>query len=124
MEDSAMKKELFASFAVMVMAGLLLAPGVCKAFSTEVYLTSDPSGAEVYLDGTKIGVTPMTVTVEGVAADHTLELRSTGCQSVVRSIYNIHPVCIPGCYPAVATEMFCDEELLEDGSLHLALERR
>jgi hypothetical protein len=78
----------------------------------------------VLTTGSTSGVTPMTVTIEGVAIDHKLELRSSGCQSVAKSIYSIHPVCIPGCYPAVATEMFCDEELLEDGSFHLALQRR
>jgi hypothetical protein len=124
MEDGEMKKQLLGSMIFLAMAGLLLAPAVSSAFSTQIYLTSNPSGAEVYLDGTKIGVTPMSVTVEGVARDHKLELRSSGCQSVIKSIYNTHPTWSPGCYPAVATEMLCDEELLEDGSLHIALEKK
>lgn len=118
-----MKKRLLGFLIVLVMAGILLVPAVVKAFSTEVYLTSDPSGAEVYLDGKKIGVTPMTVTIEGVVRDHRLELRSSGCQSVVKSIYNTHLTWIPGCYPAVATEMCYDEEVLEDQRLHVALKR-
>jgi hypothetical protein len=119
-----MGRRIFLSLVVLGLLVILLSPSVCRAFSTEVYLTSDPSGAEVYLDGTRIGVTPLTVTIEGVARDHKLELRSSGCQSVVKSIYNIHPVCISGCYPAVATEMLIDEELLEDRSLHVAMQKR
>jgi hypothetical protein len=119
-----MKKQLLGSMIILAIAGLLLMPAVSSAFSTEVYLTSDPSGAEVYLDGEKIGVTPMTVTIEGVASDHKLELRHTGCQSVVKSIYNTQPVCVAGCYPAVATEMFYDQEILEGQSLHVALKRK
>ena len=119
-----MKKQLLGSMIILAIAVFLLAPAVSSAFSTEVYLTSDPSGAEVYLDGKKIGVTPMTVTIEGVARDHKLELRNSGCQSVVKSIYNTQPVCVAGCYPAVATEMFYDQELLEDSRLHVALEKK
>lgn len=119
-----MKRQLLGFMIFLAMAGILLTPAVCKAFSTEVYLTSDPSGAEVYLDGKKIGVTPMTATIEGVARDHKIELRHQGCESVVKSIYNTQPVCVAGCYPAVATEMCYDEELLEDQSLHVALKRK
>ncbi len=118
-----MGKRIFLCVVVLGLMLILLVPSVAWAFSTEVYLTSDPSGAEVYLDGTRIGVTPLTLKIEGVAKDHKLELRSSGCQSVVKSIYNIHPVCISGCYPAVATDMLIDEELLEDRSLHVALQK-
>jgi hypothetical protein len=119
-----MGRRISLSFVVLGLTLSLLAPSAAGAFSTEVYLTSAPSGAEVYLDGKSLGVTPLTVKIEGVARDHKLELRSSGCQSVVKSIYNIHPVCISGCYPAVATEMLIDEELLEDRSLHVALQKR
>jgi len=119
-----MKKRLLGSFIFIAIAGILLTANVCLALSTEIYLTSDPSGAEVYLDGKKIGVTPLTVTVKGVAKDHTIELRRQDCKSVVKTIYNTYPVCVPGCYPAVTTEMGSDEELLEDRRLHVALQRK
>ena len=39
---------------------------------------SDPKGAEVYLDGVKLGVTPLLQTREPSATDATLELRAPG----------------------------------------------
>jgi hypothetical protein len=114
------------AFIPIVMLGLtlsLLAPSVAGAFSTEVYLTSEPSGAEVYLDGKKVGVTPITVKIEGVARDHKVELRSEGCQPVVKTIRNTQPTCVPGCYPGVVAPAGY-AEILEEPTLHLALQER
>jgi len=113
-------------FIPLVMLGLtltLLAPSVAGAFSTEVYLTSEPSGAEVYLDGKKVGVTPITVNIEGVARDHKIELRSEGCQPVVKTLCNTQPTCIPGCYPGVVSPAGY-AEILEEQALHVAMQKR
>ena len=109
----------------LVVLGLtlsLLAPSVARAFSTELYLTSEPSGAEVYLDGKKVGVTPLTVKIEGVARDHKVELRSEGCQPVVKTLRNTQPTCVPGCYPGVVAPAGY-AEILEDPTLHVAMEK-
>ena len=100
----------------------LLTPSVAGAFSTEGYLTPEPSGAEVYLDGKRVGVTPITVKIEGVARDHKIELRSEGCQPVVKTLCNTQPTCVPGCYPGVVTPAGY-AGILEEPTLHVAMQK-
>jgi hypothetical protein len=118
-----MGRRMFVSFVVLGVALILFAPSVCRAFSTEVYLTSEPAGAEVYLDGKRIGVTPLTVKIEGVARDHRIELKKEGCQSIVKTIRNTQLPCVPWCYPGVVAPAGY-AEILEDSTLHLAMQQR
>jgi hypothetical protein len=118
-----MGRRIFLSLVVLGMALILLSPSVCRAFSTEVYLTSEPSGAEVYLDGKKVGVTPLTVKIEGVARDHKIELKREGCKSVLKTLRNTQPTCVPGCYPGVVAPAGY-AEILEEPTLHVAMQQR
>jgi hypothetical protein len=118
-----MGRRMFVCFVVLGVAFVFLSPSVAGAFSTEVYLTSEPSGAEVYLDGKKVGVTPITVKIEGVGRDHKVELRNEGCQSVVKTVRNTQPTCVPGCYPGVVAPAGYTE-ILEEPTLHVAMQER
>ena len=118
-----MDKKMIVSFLVLVLALILFSPGVSRAVSTEVYLTSEPSAAEVYLDGKKIGDTPLTVQVEGLGRHHRLELRKEGCQSTGKTLMNASWGFTAECYPAIVDPDGTDETL-EDATLHIVLKHK
>ena len=119
-----MDKKMIVSFLVLVLALILFSPGVSRAMSTEVYLTSEPSAAEVYLDGKKIGNTPCTVQVEGMAIEHRLELRKEGCQSTGRTLMTHSPGFTAECYPSIVHPDGTPGEILEDATLHIVLKHK
>jgi hypothetical protein len=55
-----------------------LARPAASAAPVTLRVQSDPKGAEVYLDGVRLGVTPLLTTQEPSTADATLELRAPG----------------------------------------------
>jgi serine/threonine-protein kinase len=84
-------RKIVAAFVVAVASGLGLAtlsdsatttPEVARhgasAASVTLRVQSDPEGAEVYLDGVRLGVTPLSTTREPSTVDRTLELRAPG----------------------------------------------
>jgi hypothetical protein len=122
-KEEKMEKRTAISFLVLVLALILFSPVVSRAAESEVYLTSEPSGAEVYLDGKEIGNTPLTVQVEGVEITHRLELRKEGSQSTVKTLYNDCPGFTAVWFPAtVAPEGY--GEILEDATLHIVLKNK
>lgn len=62
---------------------LLVYPGL-RAYGTEVTFRSSPAGAEVIVDGVRLGATPVTSFVE--AGEHTLILRYPGFREKERGI--------------------------------------
>jgi hypothetical protein len=59
--------------------------GGSKSF--EMKIESNPSGAEVLLDGKKLGITPMTVTIEGLAKNHKIEIIKSGYKSKNTTVF-------------------------------------
>ena len=106
-----MDRKMIVSFLVLVLALIFFAPGVSRAVSTEVYLTSEPSGAQVYLDGKKIGNTPCAVQVEGAGRFHRLELKKEGCESTVTTLATDCPGITGDWYPSVVAPSGCGEIL-------------
>jgi len=60
--------------------------GPLKRVATKVTFTSTPSGAEVELDGTKVGTTPVTVDTVDSSAIHSVVLRKRCFQDVTHTI--------------------------------------
>ena len=60
--------------------------------SLELKVESDPSDAEVYLDGKKLGIAPITVKIIGLNAKHKIEVTKMGYQSETAT------VCISFCH--------------------------
>jgi len=50
----------------VVILCLILTPVFAVAGSKTIRLESTPDGATVYMDGNKVGVTPMTINVDGI----------------------------------------------------------
>ena len=117
-----MDKKIFLSFLVLALAVILLSPGVSRAVSTEVYLTSEPSVAEVYLDGSKVGNTPCTVQVQGLERHHRLELKREGCRSNVTTLMNTSQDTGDWDPSVVAPAGY--GEILEDATLHIVLKKK
>jgi hypothetical protein len=122
-KEGKMDRKMIVSFLVLVLALIFFAPGVSRAVSTEVYLTSEPSGAQVYLDGEKIGNTPCAVQVEGLGRNHRLELKKEGCQSTVKTLMNDCPGFTAEWYPATVAPAGYGE-ILEDAVLHIVLKHK
>jgi hypothetical protein len=104
----------------LISAVVLLSAIVYGAFWTEVYLTSEPSGAEVYLDGKKVGVTPLTVKIEGTKRDHKIEIRKEGYHSKVVTVFNDTLDCPAEWYPALITPRGI-AEFIKENTLHFSL---
>ena len=102
-----------------ISAVVLLSAIVYGAFSTEVYLTSEPSGAEVYCDGKKMGVTPLTVKIKGMARDHKIEVRKEGYHSKVVTVFNASMGFTADWYPTLIVNGI--GEVIEENTLHLSL---
>ena len=122
-KEEKMDKKMIVSFLVLVLALILFSPGVSQAMSTEVYLTSEPSAAEVYLDGEKIGDTPLTVQVEGLGRDHRLELKKEGCQPNVTTLTNDCWASPAEWYPSIV-HLDGTGNILEDATLHIVLKHK
>jgi hypothetical protein len=122
-KEEKMDKKIIVSFLVLALAFILVSPGVSQAVSTEVYLTSEPSATEVYLDGKKIGKTPCTVQVEGLGRNHRLELKKEGCQPNVTTLTNDCPGFTAEWYPAIIVPAGY-AEILEDATLHIVLKNK
>ncbi len=65
--------------ACLSLAGLLLAGATCAPYQ-RVGVESSPEGAEVYLDGERVGATPMTLRVS-TAVDHSVYVKKEGYRS-------------------------------------------
>ena len=115
-----MDKKRTVSFLMLFLAFILLSSGMSWAALSEVSLTSEPSGAEVYLDGKKIGNTPCTVPLEGMGKLHSLELKKEGCQSAVKKLMNGAHGFTSEWYPEI---VYPDGtyDILEDATLHILL---
>jgi len=98
---------------------VLLSAIVYGAFSTEVYLTSEPSGAEVYCDGKKMGVTPLTVKIKGMARDHKIEVRKEGYHSKVVTVLNSSSGFTAHWFPALIVNGI--GEVIKENNLHMTL---
>ena len=59
--------------------------GESKSF--EMKIESNPSGAEVLLDGKKLGITPMTVTIEGLAKNYQIKIIKNGYKSKNTTVF-------------------------------------
>ena len=54
--------------------------------SLEMKVESNPSGAEVYLDGKKLGTAPIAVKIVGLDIEHKIELTKSGYQSKAATV--------------------------------------
>ena len=99
---------------------VLLSAIVYGAFSTEVYLTSEPSGAEVYCNGKKMGVTPLTVKIKGMARDNKIEVRKEGYHSKVVTVCNESPGFTAEWYPHLLNRSGISE-VIKENNLHITL---
>ena len=74
---------------ILVSAGvaLILTCSGGESKSIEMKVESNPSGAEVSLDGKKVGIAPITVVIKGLAKDHQIELAKEGYKSKISTIF-------------------------------------
>ncbi len=54
--------------------------------SLEVTIESDPAGAEVFVNGRKVGTAPLKVTIEGLSKEHKVVLMKNGYQTKSESV--------------------------------------
>jgi hypothetical protein len=50
----------------------------------KLYVTSEPSGANVFVDGKNYGVTPVEITA--IVGNHELRIEKIGCATVVKPV--------------------------------------
>ena len=55
--------------------------------SLEMKVESNPSEAEIYLDGKKLGTTPITVKIDGFNKSHKIEISKNGYQTKIITIF-------------------------------------
>jgi len=115
-----MKTKVFILSISLISSAVLLSAIVYGAFSTNLYLTSEPSGAAVYCNGEKMGVTPLTVTIKGMAKFHKIEVRKEGYHSKVVTVYNESPGFTAEWYPHLLIRSGI-AEVLEENTLHISL---
>jgi len=115
-----MKTKVFIFSISLISAVVLLSAIVYGAFSTEVYLTSEPSGAEVFCNGKKMGVTPLTVKIKGMARENKIEVRKEGYHSKVVTVRNASPGFTAEWYPEILTSSGLGE-IIKENTLHISL---
>ena len=93
-----------------------------EPISFEIYLKSGPSGAEVYLDGKKLGSTPITVKIEGLAKNHKVELEKQGYQSKIVTVFISPGHAVDQQYPAIVNPDGT-WEAIENNTLRIVLEK-
>jgi hypothetical protein len=52
----------------------------------KIKVESNPPGAEVYLDGNKLGTAPLTVKIVGLDIEHKIEITKKGYQSKIATV--------------------------------------
>ena len=115
-----MKTKVFI-FSISLISLMVLFSAIrCGTYSTEVYLTSEPSGAEVYCNGKKMGVTPLTVKIKGMAKFHKIEVRKEGYHPKVVTVYNESPGFTAEGYPHLLIRSGI-AEVLDENTLHISL---
>ena len=55
--------------------------------SFEIKVESNPSGADVYLDGKKLGEAPITIKIVGLNLKHKIEITKNGYQSKIVTVF-------------------------------------
>ena len=55
--------------------------------SLEMKVESNPSKAEVYLNGKKLGITPITVKIVGFNKTHIIEISKNGYQTKITTVF-------------------------------------
>ncbi|MEJ2101932.1 MAG: PEGA domain-containing protein [Desulfobacterales bacterium] len=55
--------------------------------SFEMKVESNPSGADVYLDGKKLGEAPITIKIVGLNLKHKIEITKNGYQSKIVTVF-------------------------------------
>ena len=115
-----MKTKVFIFSISLISSVVLVSAIVYGAFSTKVYLTSEPSDAEVYCNGKKIGITPLTVKIKGMAKFHKIEVRKEGYHPKVVTAYNESPGFTAEWYPHLLIRSGI-AEILEEHTLHISL---
>jgi len=114
-----MKTKVFIFSISLISAVVLLSAIVYGAFSTEVYLTSEPSGAEVFCNGKKMGVTPLTVKIKGMARENKIEVRKEGYHSKVVTVCNYSSTFTAHWFPALVVNGIA--EVIKENNLHITL---
>jgi hypothetical protein len=54
--------------------------------SLEMTIESDPPGAEIFVNGKKVGTAPLKVTIEGLSKEHTVVFIKNGYQTKIESV--------------------------------------
>jgi hypothetical protein len=57
-----------------------------EPISLEVTIESDPPGAEIFVNGRKVGKAPLKVTIEGLSKEHTVVFIKNGYQTKIESV--------------------------------------
>ena len=67
--------------------GIAIISGLNNGESIEMKVESNPSGAEIYLDGKKLGTTPITVKIVGFNKTHKIEISKIGYQNKIAKVF-------------------------------------